>query len=144
MSLGPVDWVGGMHNEKIVSVCFVKIGYFGTKGASTGIWGPVEWIEDQLNWLETSLMGYNDQSIYMIQKNNVSYLILRDFGTPNNLFLFNAFIQQCTRPGLTPVVRTTYVPYKLTAADAKWGMRSLPSTHATRQGKKNWIFWEFF
>ena len=31
MSLGPVDWVGEMHNEKIVSVCFVKIGHFGTK-----------------------------------------------------------------------------------------------------------------
>ena len=54
MSLGPVDWVGGMHNEKIVSVCFVKIGHFGTKWASTGIWGPVEWIEDQLNGLGTS------------------------------------------------------------------------------------------
>ena len=31
MSLGPVDWVRGMHNEKTVSVCFVKIGHFGTK-----------------------------------------------------------------------------------------------------------------
>ena len=51
MSLGPVDWVGGMHNEKIVSVCFVK---FGSKWASIGIWGPVEWIEDQLNGLGTS------------------------------------------------------------------------------------------
>ena len=31
MSLGPVDWVGEMHNENIVSVCFVKIGRFVTK-----------------------------------------------------------------------------------------------------------------
>ena len=54
MSLGPLDLVGGIHNEKIVSVCFVKIGYFGRKGASIGIWGPVEWIEDQLNGLGTS------------------------------------------------------------------------------------------
>ena len=35
MSLGPVDWVEGMHNEKVVSVCFVKIGHFGTKWVST-------------------------------------------------------------------------------------------------------------
>ena len=31
MSLGPLDWVEVMHNEKIVSVCFVKIGHFGTE-----------------------------------------------------------------------------------------------------------------
>ena len=54
MSLGPLDWVGGMHNEKIVSVRLVKIGRFVTKCASTRIWGPVEWIEDQLNGLGTS------------------------------------------------------------------------------------------
>ena len=93
MSLKPVDWVGKMHNEKIVSVRFVKIGRFVTKWASTRIWGPVEWIEDQLNGLGTSWMGYNDQSIYMIQNNDVLYLTLCDFGTPNNFFLFNAFLQ---------------------------------------------------
>ena len=49
MRLGPLDWVGGMHNEKKVSVCLVKIGNFGTEQVSTGIWGPVEWGEDQLN-----------------------------------------------------------------------------------------------
>ena len=54
MSLGPVDWVGKMHNEKIVSVRFVKIGRFGTKLASAGIWGPVKWVEDQLNEPGTS------------------------------------------------------------------------------------------
>ena len=31
MSLGPLDWIEVMHNEKIVSVCFVKIGHFGTE-----------------------------------------------------------------------------------------------------------------
>ena len=92
MSSGPVDWVGEMHNEKIVSVRFVKISRFVTRWASTRIWGPVEWIEDQLNGLVTSWMGYNDQSIYIIQNNYVLYLIHCDFGTPNNLFLFNAFL----------------------------------------------------
>ena len=53
---------------------------------------PVLEFGDQLNGLGTSWMGYNDQSIYIIQTNDVSYLILRDFGTPNNLFLFNAFL----------------------------------------------------
>ena len=54
MSLAPVDWVGEMQNEKIESVRFVKIGRFCTKLASARIWGPVEWIEDQLNGLGTS------------------------------------------------------------------------------------------
>ena len=54
MSLGLVDWVTAMHNEKIVSVRFVKICCFVTKGASIRIWGPVEWIEDQLNEPGTS------------------------------------------------------------------------------------------
>ena len=54
MSLGPVDWVRGIHNEKIVSVCFVKIRHFGAIRASTGIKGPFEWFEDQLNERGTS------------------------------------------------------------------------------------------
>ena len=51
MSLGPGDWVGGMHNEKIVSVCFVKIDHFGTKWAS-------QEFGDQFIGLRTSWMGW--------------------------------------------------------------------------------------
>ena len=60
MSLGPLDWIEVMHNEKIVSVCFVKIGHFGTESASTGTWGPVEWGEDQLNESGTTWLGWGD------------------------------------------------------------------------------------
>ena len=67
MSSGPVDWVGEMHNEQIVSVRFVKIGRYFTKWASTRIWvtswmdwGPVEWVGDQLNEPGASWLGQGD------------------------------------------------------------------------------------